>query len=73
MTASSSVGRLSQLDKGTLAKLKAGCNYINAEVAKVRGRIVVVASVVFLLAFVIYGVMWNAGALWISRRASSVI
>lgn len=62
MTASSSVGRLSQLDKGTLAKLKAGCNYINAEVAKVRGRILIVASVVLLLAFVVYGLMWNQGA-----------
>lgn len=62
MTVSSTVGRLSQLDKDTLAKLNAGCNYINAEIAKVRGRITVVASVVFLLAFVIYGVMWNNGA-----------
>lgn len=61
MTASSSIGRLSQLDRETVAKLQAGCNFINAEIAKVRGRIMIVASVMFVLALIVYGAMWNNG------------
>lgn len=61
MTASSTVGRISQLDKSTVGKLKAGCNFINAEIARVRGRITVVAAIVALLAFILYGVMWSNG------------
>ncbi|MGH7638767.1 MAG: hypothetical protein ACREOK_14050, partial [Gemmatimonadaceae bacterium] len=61
MTARSTVGRVSQLDKSTVAKLRAGCNFINAEIARVRGRITVVAAIVALLAFILYGVMWSNG------------
>lgn len=61
MTVRSTVGRISQLDKSTIAKLRAGCNFINAEIARVRGRITVVAAIVALLAFILYGVMWNNG------------
>ena len=61
MTGSSTVGRLSQLDKPTLAKLQAGCNFINAEVGRVRGRIMIVAAVVLVLGVVVYGMMWNNG------------
>ena len=38
-----SIGRISQLDNSTLMKLQAGCNYINAEIAKVRKQVLVVA------------------------------
>ena len=62
MTVSSTVGRVSQLDTQTLAKLQAGCNFINAEVARVRGRIMIVASVVAVLGLVVYGMLWNNGA-----------
>lgn len=61
MTVSSAVGRISQLDRSTIAKLQAGCKFINAEIGRVRGRIVLFASVVSLLAFVVYGLMWNNG------------
>ena len=61
MTASSTVGRVSQLDQQTLSKLQAGCNFINAEVSRVRGRIMIVAAVVVVLGVVVYGMMWNAG------------
>lgn len=40
-----SVGRISQVDRATLAKLQAGCNYINAEVARLRKRVVIVGVV----------------------------
>lgn len=59
---SSSVGRVSQLDSATLMKLQAGCNFINAEVAKVRGRVINVGLGAALLAFVVYSFMWRAGA-----------
>ena len=36
---SSSVGRISQVDPSTLLKLQAGCNYINAEVKRLRARV----------------------------------
>lgn len=62
MTGSSSVGRLSQLDAETRAKLQAGCNYINAEVTKVRGRILIVASIMLVLGLIVYGIMWRNGS-----------
>lgn len=62
MTVSSTVGRISQLDTATLAKLQAGCNFINAEVSRVRGRIMIVAAVVAVLGVIVYGMMWNNGA-----------
>lgn len=60
MTATA-VGSIGQLDKATLAKLQAGCGFINAEVRRVRGRIMIVASVALVLFLVVYGVMWNNG------------
>jgi hypothetical protein len=57
----STVGRISQLDKTTLAKLQAGCNYINEEVSKVRGRVMVVALVTAVLGGIAYSIMWNEG------------
>ena len=62
MTTSSTVGRISQLDTQTLAKLQAGCHFINAEVSRVRGRIMIVAAVVAVLGVIVYGLMWNRGA-----------
>lgn len=62
MSASSTVGRISQLDKQTLAKLQAGCHFINAEVSQVRGRIVIVAAVIAVLGSIVFGLMWNNGA-----------
>jgi len=38
-----SIGRISQLDNSTLMKLQAGCNYINAEIEKVRRQVLMVA------------------------------
>jgi hypothetical protein len=54
----SSVGRISQVDKSTLAKLQAGCNYINAEVAKLRKRVVVVGVVCAVAAFA-WWIIWQ--------------
>jgi hypothetical protein len=62
VTVSSTVGHISQLDKETLAKLQAGCSFINAEVSRVRGRIMIVGAVVLVLAVIVYGMMWNNGA-----------
>lgn len=38
-----SLGRISQLDQATLAKLQAGCNFINAEVTRLRNRVISVS------------------------------
>lgn len=38
-----SLGRISQVDQETLAKLQAGCNYINAEVKRLRHRVISVS------------------------------
>jgi hypothetical protein len=42
-----SLGRISQLDKETLAKLQAGCNFINAEVSRLRNRVISVSILTF--------------------------
>jgi hypothetical protein len=39
------VGRISSLDASTLAKVQAGCNYVNAEVGRLRKRVTTVAIV----------------------------
>jgi hypothetical protein len=54
-------GRLSQLDKQSQLKLKLACDYINAQVAKVRRRILTVGAVCVALALIVYSVMWNRG------------
>ena len=58
---SSTVGRVSRLDQATRGKLEAACNYINAEIAKVRGRVVKFSLAVGVLAAIGYAFMWNNG------------
>lgn len=41
------VGRISQIDNSTLLKLQAGCNFINAEVARRRKHVILVAIAAF--------------------------
>ena len=55
------VGRLSQLDHATRAKIEAGCNYINAEIAKVRTRVVSLSIVAVALGLVLFAVLWRQG------------
>ena len=55
------IGRISQLDASTLAKLQAGCNYINAEIEKVRKRVVSAFIIGIALGLGIYGVLWQRG------------
>lgn len=55
------VGRVSQLDKSTLMKLQAGCNFINAEIGKARGRVVKVGIVCAVLGLGVYRYMWTQG------------
>lgn len=57
----SKVGRISQLDRATVLKLQAACNFINAEVGRVRGRIGKTAVACALLAGIAYAFMWNNG------------
>lgn len=61
VTVSSTVGRLSQLDRESQAKINAACNYINAEVAKVRTRVVNVGIVSIVLAVAVYAILWSKG------------
>jgi hypothetical protein len=60
-TVSTRVGRVSQLDRESQLKLEAACNYINAEVAKVRGRIFTVTGVCVALGAIAYLILWNKG------------
>lgn len=67
-----SVGRLSEIDPSTRAKLEAGCNFINAEVARLRNRLISVSILAFAGAFAWWAFMkrdpvlgdprWPAGA-----------
>jgi hypothetical protein len=58
---SSTVGRVSQLDKATLMKLQAGCNFINAEVEKARRRVIMVSVICAILGLGGYSYLWNRG------------
>lgn len=60
-TVSTTVGRLSQLDTQSQLKLKVACDYINAEVSKVRRRIVTVGMVCAVLGAIVYSILWNRG------------
>ncbi|HEY9230469.1 MAG TPA: DUF3137 domain-containing protein [Gemmatimonadaceae bacterium] len=60
-SSSTTVGRLSTLDGAARAKLASACDYINAEVAKVRSRIFTVGAVCAALAAVVYAIMWANG------------
>jgi hypothetical protein len=55
------IGRISQLDKSTLMKLQAGCNYINAEIDKMRRRVLSAALIVGALGIGLYMFMWSRG------------
>ena len=55
------VGRFAQLDTQSQGKLKAACDYINAEVSKVRRRIFSVGAICAVLGAIAYAVMWNRG------------
>jgi hypothetical protein len=55
------IGRFSQLDASTLAKVEAGCNYINAEIAKVRVRVLKAGAIAVVLGLIGYGVLWRRG------------
>jgi hypothetical protein len=57
----SAVGRLSQLDQSTRARLESACGYINAEIEKVRSRLTKVGISVAALAVVVYAFMWRSG------------
>jgi hypothetical protein len=59
--AATAVGRLSQLDQPTRARLESACSYINAEIAKVRGRLAKVAIALAVTGIVAYAFMWRAG------------
>jgi hypothetical protein len=55
------VGQVSQLDSQSRGKLKAACDYINAEVSKVRNRILSVSIIVAALGGIAYAYLWNRG------------
>jgi hypothetical protein len=57
----STVGRISQLDKSTLLKLQAGCNYINDEIGKARGRTLKISAFVLILGAALYAHLWRRG------------
>ena len=61
MTTGVRIGRLSQLDKSTLMKLQAGCNYINAEIDKMRRRVLSAALIAGALGIALYMFMWKSG------------
>jgi hypothetical protein len=58
-----SVGRISQVDQATLAKLQAGCNFINAEVTRLRHRVISVSILT-----VAGAVVW-----WIIMRRNPIL
>jgi hypothetical protein len=59
--ARSAVGRLSQLDASSRAKLEAACGFINAEVATVRGRILKFSAACVILGLIAYAILWRNG------------
>jgi hypothetical protein len=58
---SSTVGRVSQLDAATTMKLQAGCNFINAEIARVKGRVIKVSIAAIILGAIVYAILWSNG------------
>ncbi len=51
---SSSIGRISSLDAPTRAKVQAGCNFVNAEVARLRQRVTLIGIATIGGAFLIW-------------------
>jgi len=49
---STSIGRVSSLDAPTRAKVQAGCNFVNAEVARLRQRVTIIGIIAVGLAFI---------------------
>lgn len=56
-----SIGRISQLDKSTLLRIQAGCNFVNAEVERLRRRVINVGILVGAGAIVWYGIAFDRG------------
>ena len=59
--ARSAVGRVSQLDQATRARLELACESINEEIVRVRRRVGWLAVVLAVLAAIAYAIMWRAG------------
>jgi hypothetical protein len=55
------IGRISEIDASTRAKIQAGCNYINAEIVKVRKRIGIAILIAAALGAIIYSALWRRG------------
>jgi hypothetical protein len=60
-TVSTTVGQFGKLDKQAQLKLKVACDYINAEVTKVRRRVVTFGIVCAVLGVIAYSIMWTRG------------
>jgi hypothetical protein len=58
-TGGASIGRISHLDKSVLLKLQAGCNYINDEIRKARGRVLNVTIICLVLGAALYAHLWR--------------
>ena len=56
-----SIGRISQLDKSTLLRIQAGCNFVNAEVERLRKRTINVGILVAIGAVIWYWIAFNRG------------
>ncbi|MEX2177834.1 MAG: DUF3137 domain-containing protein [Gemmatimonadaceae bacterium] len=56
-----SVGRISQLDRSTLLRIQAACNFVNAEVARHRSRVTKIGIAAFSLAAIVYMGMVSKG------------
>ena len=55
------IGRISQLDHSTLLRILAGCNFINAEVTRLKSRVLKATVAGLVLAAVVYGFMLRQG------------
>lgn len=55
------IGRISQLDHSTLLRILAGCNFINAEVTRLKSRVLKATIGAAVLAAIGYGVMLTNG------------
>lgn len=56
-----SVGRISHLDQPTLLRIQAGCNYVNAEIAKLRNQVISGWIVGICVAGIAYLILWHNG------------
>lgn len=58
---STRIGRISQLDQPTFLRIQAGCNFVNAEVRRLRKQVTFVGVISTLLALFAYAILWKAG------------